>query len=310
MEIKQLSAVVAVAETRSVTRAAELLHVVQPAVTRQIRLLEEELGVQLFERSRHGMLPTVAGEAMIAHARRVLQEIERAKAEIRPRALGIGGLVTVGFLASTTDLLVAPMLERLKEEYPGVRLRIRSGFSGDLQAALDRGEIDVALLYESQSAPVMNIQKLLTEQIWAVGPAGCGLSDMESVETGRLARHPLVLPSPGQGLRTLLNELCARQDTEILPAVETDSMAVQKRLVSGSGYWTVLPAGCLHEEFEDGSLEGAPVQEGELQRTIIMATSRDAQARAAVKVVADCLFSTAHFLIDSGLWLSAQKITK
>lgn len=306
MEIKQLTAVVAVAETRSVTRAAELLHLVQPAVTRQIRLLEDELGVALFERNRHGMLPTAAGEAMVLHARRVLQEIERAKAEIRPRALGVGGLVSVGLLPSTSDLLTAPLVESLYKDYPGIRLRLRSGYSADLQSALDRGDIDVALLYDTQSAPTMNVRDLLTEQLWIVGPAGSGLAQMDSVDLAEVVQHRLVLPAPGQGLRTLINAAGARNKQEIVPAVETDSMAVQKRLAEVPGYWTVLPAGCLADDLAAGKLEAAPLSGEGLQRSIIMANSREGRTREAVEVVSGRLFSISRGLVDSGSWLSAK----
>src|SRR5437868_12996900 len=98
MDVKQLKALVTVAEAGSVTRAAELLHLVQPAVTRQIRALERELGVVLFERTRQGMRPTDAGMILLEHARRALNELERARVEIQPTPGMVTGIVTVGLL--------------------------------------------------------------------------------------------------------------------------------------------------------------------------------------------------------------------
>src|SRR5580692_7106761 len=100
MDLKQLKALVTVVETGSVTRAAELLHLVQPAVTRQVRSLEHELGVPLFERTRHGMRPTAAGLTFADRARRALNELDRARAEIAPAPGVVAGLVAVGLLES------------------------------------------------------------------------------------------------------------------------------------------------------------------------------------------------------------------
>ena len=120
--MKQLKALVTVVETGSVTRAGELLHLVQPAVTRQIRSLERELGVALFERTRHGMRPTAAGLSLAERARRALTELDRARAELAP-VPGVAGLVTVGLLESTAELLAEPLVTAVRREHPGIELR-------------------------------------------------------------------------------------------------------------------------------------------------------------------------------------------
>ncbi len=122
-DFKQLTALVTVAEAGSVTRAAQLLHLVQPAVTRQIKTLEEELGISLFERTRHGMRPTDAGAVLVDRARRALAELERARAEVRPQGASVSGIVTVGLLESSVDIVAAPLVRRLRERHPGIRLR-------------------------------------------------------------------------------------------------------------------------------------------------------------------------------------------
>ena len=108
--MKQLKALVTVVEVGSVTRAAELLHLVQPAVTRQIRALEQEFGVPLFERTRQGMRPTAAGISLADRARRALTELDRARAELAPSPGAVTGIVSVGLLESTADLLAEPLV--------------------------------------------------------------------------------------------------------------------------------------------------------------------------------------------------------
>ncbi|WP_039940451.1 helix-turn-helix domain-containing protein [Streptomyces himastatinicus] len=127
MAVRQLKALVTVAEAGSVTRAAELLHLVQPAVTRQIR--------------------------MVDRARRALNELERARAEVRPTP-GVGaGIVTVGLLESTTDLLAEPLVPALALDQPGIDLRLMTAYSGHLQQWLDDGDLDLTLLYNLASTP-------------------------------------------------------------------------------------------------------------------------------------------------------------
>src|SRR6478752_2955682 len=147
MDLKQLNAVVAVADTGSVTRAAEILHIVQPAVSRQIHLLEQELGSELFERSRQGMRLTGSGRKLVERARRALAELERARAEIRPVTDELTGLVTVGLLASTAELLAADLVRDVRDRYPGVALRITAGYAGHLREWLEDADVDMALLY-------------------------------------------------------------------------------------------------------------------------------------------------------------------
>ena len=124
MDIKQLRAFLTIAETGSVTRASEVLHIVQPAVSRQLRLLEEDLGTPLFYRGRHGMEPTEAGTILIDRARRVLRELDQARDEIRPEPGALSGLVSVGLLPSTSDLLAAPLVCRLQELYPELEVNV------------------------------------------------------------------------------------------------------------------------------------------------------------------------------------------
>src|SRR3954451_22834948 len=105
VDMKQLNALLTVADTGSVTRAAQLLHLVQSAVTRQIQSLEDQLGVALFERTRTGMLLTDAGSRLVRSARNALPELERAEADVRQDAGVVRGIVAVGLLDSASDLM-------------------------------------------------------------------------------------------------------------------------------------------------------------------------------------------------------------
>ena len=137
MDFRQLKTFLAVVDTGNITRAAEILYLVQPAVSRQIKLLEEDLGTPLFERQRRGMVPTEAGRKLVEYARRAILELDRARAAVVGVQNGIGGIVTLGLLPSTIDVLSGPLLSAIASKYPGIRLRLAMGYAGTLAKWLE-----------------------------------------------------------------------------------------------------------------------------------------------------------------------------
>ncbi|MEV7394836.1 LysR family transcriptional regulator [Streptomyces sp. NPDC091215] len=306
MDFKQLKALITVAEVGSVTRAAELLHLVQPAVTRQIRTLEEELGVSLFERTRQGMRPTDAGAIMVERARRALNELERARAEVRPAPGAVTGIVTVGLLESTTDLLAEPLVTTLTRAHPGIDLRLITAYSGHLQQWLDDGDLDLSLLYNMDSTPSLNARPLVREHLWVVAPASAGLRADEPVPFAEAAAHPLVMPASGHSLRVLIDAGAARADVDMNVAAQTNSMRVQKQLVRAGHGWTVLPGVGIADDVTDGTLSAAPLTEPDVWRSIVLATPRSGRTPPAVEAVAHELVQQIRSAVAQGSWLTAE----
>ncbi|MFF7476970.1 LysR substrate-binding domain-containing protein [Streptomyces sp. NPDC008092] len=308
MEIKQLTAVVTVAETGSVTKAAQLLHLVQSAVTRQIIGLEEELGVALFERTRQGMVPTAAGAALVERSRRVLVEIERARAEIRPTRGHVTGIVHVGILGATLELLAQPLLEAVAEKYPGVDLRMSTAYSGHLQQWLDAGDLDLSLVYNLESSPSVHVVPLLSDQLWAVAPRDAGLRPDQPVDVAEALRQPFIMPVPGHGLRVLLDQ--ARLEAQVKPNVimEANSWDLQKLLVKAGCGWTALPAPGVAADLANGTLSAAPLQNPEIRRTIALGLARTGRTPPAVEAVAAELIRIIRATVGDGRWPAARLI--
>ncbi|MGP4088890.1 LysR family transcriptional regulator [Streptomyces sp. KR55] len=309
MDVKQLRALVTVAEVGSVTRAAELLHLVQPAVTRHIRSLEEELGVALFERTRQGMRPTEAGLIMIDRARRALMELERARAEVQPTPGAVTGIVTVGLLESAADLLTEPLVAVLAREQPGIELRLMTAYSGHLQQWLDDGDLDLSLLYNLASSPSLNAHPLVREQLWVVAPDSEGLRADRPVPFAQAAAHPMVMPASGHALRTLIDEAAARAEAGMDIVLQTNSLRVQKQLVLAGHGWTILPGVGIAEDVTDGTLSAAPLGEPDVWRSIVLATPRAGRTPPAVAVVARELARQVRAAVREGRWPSAQLLT-
>ncbi|MQY24156.1 LysR family transcriptional regulator [Nocardia macrotermitis] len=306
MDLKQLKALVTVAEVGSVTRAAELLHLVQPAVTRQIRTLEHELGVELFERSHTGMRLTDAGAVMVERAGRALRELGRARAEITPPPGVVGGSVTVGLLESSVDLIAGRLTTAVLNGYPGIELRILTAYSGHLQRWMDDGDLDLSLLYNLSDSPSLNVAPLVSEQLWAVATADAGLSADRPVTLAELAAHPVVMPSSGHALRVLIDAAAAKADVVFDIGVQTNSMQLQKLLVLDGHGWTILPAAGIVADVAAGRLSAAPLRQPEIRRSIVLGMPRNGRMPAAVDIVAQELARAMRTAVSEGGWLSAQ----
>lgn len=302
MELKQLRAFLTVAETGNVTRAAEVLHLVQPAVSRQIRLLEEDIGTPLFDRERHGMVMTEAGQTLLGYARRAMLELDRARAEIGSAGNGIGGLLTLGLLPSTIDALAAPLATALAETYPDINLRIVTGYAGTLQRWLANGEVDAALLYGAERTAEIQTRPLLEEALWLIGAPADALQPTCPTTLQALANHRLILPSAPHGIRTLLEHASAIAGLTLDVGLEADALNVQRRLVLAGRGLTVLPPIAIAEDLRCGRLTGSPIVQPAITRTIVLGLPANRPTARHVRCSVDLLTHTMHTLVTQGDW--------
>lgn len=306
MDLKQLRAFVSIAETGSVTRAAARMNLVQPAVTRQLQLLEEDLNTALFVRSRGGMVLTDAGHTLMGYARRVFDDLERARTEVHPAGGPVKGTVNVGLLASTSELLSTRLVAAVAERHPDIRLRLNVGYAGHLFRWLEAGDIDLALTYAEREPAAVQVRTLLTEALWAVAPAGTRLREDRGIALSKVASERFVMPAAPQGLRSIIEHAAASQGLELRVSVETNDLTSQKALVKDGWGWTILPAVGVSGEVQRGELSAAPVIRPTLRRRIVLAVAANRQAAAAVRCVTDRLLECAKDAVVAGNWTTAE----
>lgn len=306
MDFKQLRAFLTVADMGNVTRAAEVLHLVQPAVSRQIRLLEEDIGSPLFVRERHGMVLTEAGKALVGYARRAMLELDRARAEITSSSKGIGGLVTLGLLPSSIDLLSSPLVTQAQQQYPGIRVRLAMGYAGTLLGWLQSGEIDAALLYGAERSSEVETEPLIQEPLWVIGPKSAKLRRHRPVALAKLAGQPLVLPSTHHGIRMLVDHACAVANISLTISAETNALSVQRSLVLGGHGMTILPPIAVADDLRSGQLSGAPLGDPSISRTIVLALPTNRPTGQHVRCTVELLRVCAKEAINSGHWPEGQ----
>ncbi|GAW48961.1 MULTISPECIES: LysR family transcriptional regulator [unclassified Nocardioides] len=301
MDLRQLTALVTVTEVGSITRGAHVLHLAQPTVTRQIQLLEDELGVTLLERGRQGVTLTPEGRVVVDGARRALHELDRVRAEIRPLRHEVTGIVRLGLLESVVDLLGDPLVRAVREEHPGIELRVLAAYSGHLREWLDTGDIDLSLLYNLTASPTLSVAPLVTEELWAVAAAGEQLPP-SGVRCRTLLDHPLVLPAPGHGLRVLIDQALAHFQREPNIVVQVNSLPLQKNLVAAGHGWTILPASAAVDDVAAHRLTGAPLIEPQVTRNVVLGLPRGRRTPRAVEAVVATVTRVAGALTEQQKW--------
>ena len=151
MDLKQLEYFVRVAELGSFTKAAQALDVAQPALSRQVRLLEVELRQNLLLRNGRGANPTEAGTLLLAHARGILHQVERAREELGRVRGALAGRVAIGLPPSLSRVLAVPLMRAFRQQLPQVSASISEGLSVNMQEWLTNGRLDIAVLYNAQA---------------------------------------------------------------------------------------------------------------------------------------------------------------
>lgn len=302
MDIKQLRTFLQVAELGSLTKAADRLHIAQPALGRQIKQLEEELSTALFTRHGRGMAPTPAGQILSERAKTILRLVEETRAELTSSKTTVTGTVSLGVPPTAGEVIAGPLVERFAKQYPDVTIRIVPAFSGYLLDFLQWGEVDLAVMYKTHGLHPLKPEPLIEEPLFLIGPAGSDLSMESPVPFATLAGLPLVLPGPRHGLRALVEEKARDAEIALKVSVEADSLQTLKDLVlRGLGY-TVLPLASVRTESNAGALRVAPVEAPALKRELVLARSLVKPASNAVRLFADSLKAQMADLVRSGIW--------
>lgn len=285
MDFRRLHYFLRIAELGSLSRASDALRIAQPSLSRQMRLLEEELGVPLFARHRRGMQLTEAGRQLRARTAGALLQIEHAFNDIRALPTEAGGSIAVGMPPTSIAALAGPLTRRVAAAAPGVSLRMVEASSDALVEGLQRGELDLAMIHGAAASFELNVKNLLVEQLMLVGAGNCSLSPDEPFEFEMLGELGLVLPSRPHGLRVAVEEGAAKRGIKLNVVVQADSLLVMKELVeSGAGY-AVLPTPAFAREAEAGRLRFAPIQNPTPTRQLVLAMNPGCPwPRAAARV--------------------------
>jgi len=236
-----------VARVGSLSQAALEMSVTQPMVTRYIRQLEEELGVELFYRTGRGVLLTEAGVLMKEFVDEILDRTADAKNIVSAMQKSPQGKLVLGVPPSVGTVLTVPLVKKIKNEFPNVTPRVIEGFSGHILEWLTAGRIDAAVLYNPPTIPSVVTEPLVEDELCLIGPfQSKDGPEGQTVKLDILQRLPMILPSRPHGLRRLIDSAIAKEGIVAQIELELEAMPSTLLLVEeGEGY-TILPYATVH----------------------------------------------------------------
>ena len=244
MELRHLRYFVAVAEEGSVTLAAEKrLHTAQPSLSRQLRDLELEVGVDLLERSSRGVELTPAGRAFLDHARLALTQVEAAGEAARRAAYPAKASFAMGFLTGQEVEWLPDAIGILRHELPNIDVVVSSQTSPELANALIRGKIDVAFLRSERQTPDLEYRLLTKEPLVVILPSDHRLAAAKAIDPRALSGETFITVSKtAPTLRVVIDDYLKRLDLEIAAEIEADNISSAISLIASTHGVAVLPA--------------------------------------------------------------------
>ena len=251
MDLKQLAYFVRVAELGSFTRASIALDIAQPALSRQVRLLEVELRQNLLTRTGRGAIPTEAGKLLLNHGRGILHQVEVAREELAAVRGGLAGRVSIGLPPSLSKLITVPLTQAFRRQLPLAQLTLTEGFSVLMQEGLRVGNLDMAVLYNAERSPELEVSSLHTEELVLISrrtgtkTASFKKASKEKRQTiglAAVAELPLILPSRPNAFRILIESEMITIGCKPQITLEVDGLnAILSLVREGMGH-AVLPS--------------------------------------------------------------------
>ena len=243
MELDQLKTFLTVSELGTFSRAAIRLSSTQPMLSRKIKLLESELGTELFHRTGRGVILSEGGKLLEQYARGILDTAESAKTAIQALGASPVGQVTIGMPSSIATVLAIELVQEFRRAFPNVSLKVMEGYSGHVLEWLTTARLDVAVLYDTPNlkGKTLRTDPILSDELFLIGsPKDPSRIGNGPVQSARLAEIPLVLPSRPHGIRILVDEAMDHNGLTANVQMEIDAMHSMIALAeSGLGY-TVL----------------------------------------------------------------------
>ncbi len=309
MDMRQLRYFVQIVESGSLAKASRQLFIAQPALSQQMARLEVEVGKPLLVRSSRGVVSTENGEALYHHAKFMLRQMEQAVAVARQETAAVSGRVALGLAPTTICQLGLPLTLHLRAKYPELRLNVVEGLSGHIEHMTRNGQLDLAVLFSQTAASDLSVETLLDEELFVILPAASPLvaPQRESLTLREVAALPLILPSPGHGLRRRIALEFERISLPLDATAEIDSLPLLMSCVAQGMGATIKPMAAIH------SLGDTPlrwrclrISDANMTRPNYLYALPPQKLSSSAAVVRDELRLVVRELVESGRWLGVK----
>lgn len=259
MDIRQLEQFIAVYEEGSFSRAARRANCTQPALSVQIRHLEDEFGVALFTRSRRGVTPTVAGKRLYTRGLAILNAVADTRIAVRELSGDVTGTITIGTVPSVSRSALPAALSRFTEAHPNVELTLDEAYGGTLTQRVAAGELDFAVVTSAVSHEGIEATLLAEHEMALVSGPASGFTPFEQVRLKDLPSLRMVLPTQRHAIRQLIDTHVARAELEIESSIESDGLNTTLEYVRHSGWSTLTAVASVIDAVDSGTLVINPI---------------------------------------------------
>ncbi|TEA77396.1 LysR substrate-binding domain-containing protein [Allopusillimonas ginsengisoli] len=300
MNLRQLKYFARVVEMQNMTRAAETLHVAQPALSQQISLLEGDLGVSLLVRGSKGVQPTAEGLLLYRHAQTILRQVDSTRSLLTRTGSQITGTVSIGLASSTARMLSLPLMRRVKAELPSVVLEIVDIPSADLTKLVLQGRVDFSLSPDQQAIQGISLTPLLHERLFLLTHASVSLPRRQLCIRD-FAHLPLILPSLPNTLRARVDHafLTARLNSKLYAEASTSAILIPA--VRDGAAATILPYSAAQPEVTSGLIKAHGLGLA-LSRELVLCASESLPLSPAVKRVMSICQDEIRRLVKDKTW--------
>jgi len=300
MKIRQLQYFLRVVEMQNITRAAESLHVAQPALSQQINLLEDELGVKLLARGSKGVQATPEGHLLYQHAQTILRQVENTKSLLTKSTSQVSGTVSIGLASSTARLICLPLLTTAKNMFPSVVIEIVDTPSADLTKLVMQGRVDFAISPDQQIIKGLTRLPLFTEELYLLTHPSISFKKAH-VSIEDISDLPFVLPSPPNQLRAMFDQLFNAERLTYNLLAEASTSAILVPIVAAGLAATVLPYSAVKPEIQSGLIRCHRIKNTP-RRDMMLCMSETADTSHAVVEVIELLRNVIKNLVNNKEW--------
>lgn len=313
MELRSIQYFVRVADEGSITRTADKIGIAQPALSRHIQHLEEELGTQLLTRLPRGVRLTTSGRDFLDHARAIVLDVNRASEQVRGKARAARGTAVMGTSPTLAPLLLPGCVARARAQCPGVTLKVVEGFSPHLLDSLLTGRLHIAVMTNPPRTTSLAMTPLCSEPLAVVSPPGAR-GTRRAFSLAELAATPFILTA---GIRSLAEQQLADFGVSLRVEAEVDSVEAIRRLLTSGVGMSIMPVSAFHDEIRAGRLAASPIEGANLHRILVLARPAAEARSAAIGEIEQIVRGEMARLLDGGVfrmpageWMRAARAVK
>lgn len=307
MDTRHLRVFLKIADTGSISRAAESLCIAQPSLSQQLLRLEDEVGAKLFRRTARGVTLTEAGRVFQEHARALIGSADQAIEDVRMLKGEASGPVLMAVPWSISRLAGFQLVEAFRRHAPHVSLRLVEAMTGQIRGWLEEGKVDLGILHDLGALRHLSSRRLAREELFLIGPPGAfgtSATDPARVAPDALSALPMILPGAPHGLRQTVEQDGARLGFSLDVRIELDAFQHVGRLVEAGHGFSIMPLPAVAEDLAAGRVSIARIGARGVRRTLCLMRNTGRVVTHASVRAEDLTAGVLARMIDKGEWLA------